>query len=243
MAESNDRWTELTRDLATRLAAFAPEWAEPVGSDPGVTIVDLIEFLGESLLTRADLSPQARTRLSDVIVQLQRAVIDCRDGVLARNRFFTGKLLTAADLAQELEYHRSSRRRHNRLLHGIGIVRGLDVSLEASPGGGDPTLLVSAGIAISPDGDELVVCEPVTLDVCQGGDTCHVTLGIVERPVDPTPEGEHTRIEESASVAVSHEVQPGHIAIARLRHDGGGWRVDSTFGASRARSGAPQAPS
>ena len=231
VAELSDaQWWELARDLSARVAVYTPDWTEPVGNDPGVTIVELFGFLGESLLSRADSSPLAQTRLRQVIQQLQRAKdIACQDGTLTRNRFFTGKLLTADDLSQEQDYHRSKQRRHNRLLHGVGVVRGLSVSLEARDAGGGPTITVSPGVAISPDGEDLVVCEPVTLDPCQGVATCYVTMSFVERPMEPTPEGEPSRIDESAEVAASEVVPPGHLAIARLLHDGSGWRVDSTF--------------
>ncbi len=237
MAKSTDpRWEILGRDLSARVAAFAPDWTDANDSDPGITLVELFGFLVESLLSRADLSPQARTRLREVIERLERADDpSCRDGTLTRNHFFSGKLLTADDLAQEQAYSRTRHRRHNRLLHGVGIVRGLGVALEPSAGGGDPTIVVSPGLAISPDGEELVVCEPVSRDVCQGVSGCYVTLGLDERPVAPTPDGEHSRIEESAAVYVSDDVPAGHLAIARLVHDGESWRPDPDFRAPRAR--------
>jgi hypothetical protein len=237
MAESTDaRWEKFGRDLSARVAAFAPDWTDSSDSDPGVTLVELFGFLADSLLSRADLSPQARTRLHEVIAQVARADDStCQDGTLTRTRFFTGKLLTADGLAQEQAYNRTRLRRHNRLLHGVGIVRGLGVALEARPGGGDPTIVVSPGLAISPDGEELVVCEPVSRDVCQGVSACYVTLGLDERPAAPTPDGEHSRIEESAEVAVSDDVPGGQLAIARLVNDGGLWRPDPSFKAPQFR--------
>ena len=237
MAESTDApWEKLGRDLSARVAAFAPDWTEASDSDPGLALIELFGFLAESLLSRSDLSPQARTRLREVIQRLERADdSSCQDGTLTRNHFYTGKLLTADDLGQEQAYHRTRYRRHNRLLHGVGIVRGLGVGLEPRPGGGDPTIVVSVGLAISPDGEELVVCEPVSREVCQGASACYVTLGLDERPAAPTPEGEHSSIEESAEVAVSDDVPAGHLAIARLVHDGGLWRPDPSFKAPRAR--------
>jgi hypothetical protein len=248
MAESSEaRWKELTRDLSARVATFAPEWTEPADHDPGVTLVELLGFLADSLLSRGDVPPQARTRLRSVIERLERAdEVDCQDGTLTRTRFFAGKLLTADDLAREQDYHRSKHRRHNRLVHGVGIVRGLGVTLEARPGGGGPTIVVDPGVAISPDGEELVVCDSVMRDVCQGVEVCYVTLTLLEQPVGATPEGEHSRIEESAEVVVSDQVPPGHLAIGRLLHAGGAWRVDVTRGLAGqprsrpdARRGAP----
>jgi hypothetical protein len=237
VAQSSDAgWEALGRELSARVAVFAPDWTESNDSDPGITFVELFGFLVESLLSRGDLSPHARARLSEVIERIQRPKdSDCRDAALTRNHYFTGTLLSADDLAQEQEYERTKHRRHNRLLHGVGIVRGLAVRLEPRPGESDPTIVVLPGFAISRDGEELVVCEPVTRDVCQGVSACYVTLGLVELPADPTPEGEHSRIEETAEVAVSDDVPPGHLAIARLVHDGGVWRSDPSFNASRVR--------
>ncbi len=231
---SDDRWEELRRDLLARVAAFAPDWTEHTESDPGITLVDLFAFLAEELLSRAEQIPEARARLRDVLEQLDRAdESGCDDRSLTRPHFITGDFLTAGDLEQEQSYHRTKHRRHNRLVHGVGIVRGLAVNLEPRPAGGNPTVLVSPGVAISPDGEEVVVCESVKRDVCQGVSACYVTLALADRPVDPMPEGEYSRIEESAEVAVSEVVLPGHLAIARLLRDGGVWRSDQTFKAPR----------
>jgi hypothetical protein len=237
VAELTDAdWEELTRDLSTRVAAVAPDWTEHEANDPGVTLVELFAFLAESLLSRAEQLPDARSRLREVLARLERAADSgCQDGTLSRNHFFTGKLLTADDLEQEQSYHRTKHRRHNRLLHGVGIVRGLAVSLEPGPTGGDAAVVVSPGLAIAPDGEELVVCERVTRDVCHGESVCYVTVALVEGPSSPTPDGEPSRILESAEVALSEDIPPGHVAIARLLRDSGAWRFDPSF--TSARSG------
>lgn len=234
MAELNASWEELRRDVLARVAAFVPDWTNPADHDPGITLVELFGFLAESLLSRPDLSPRARARLRRALVALEgTAGPDCRDGTLTRTRFFAGRLLSADDLATEQAFERTKHRRHNRLLHGAGIVRGLAVELAARPGGGDPTIVVSPGVALDPIGEEQVLCEPVTRDVCQGASACYVSVGLVERPTNPTSDGESSRIEESAEIAVSHDVPPGHLPIARLLHEGGAWRVDPTFEAAR----------
>ena len=157
----DDGWAELAADLRARIAAFAPDWTEPPSGDPGITIVEVFAFLGESILARPEVAEAHRHRLHEVLARLQR-VGDrpCDDAVLTRPNFFAGKLLTAEDLTQEQAYQAGHRRRHNRLLHGVGVVRGLDVGAERGPSGGD-VVTVSPGVAISLAGDELVVCEPV----------------------------------------------------------------------------------
>lgn len=235
MAELSDAgWETLRRELSERLAVFAPDWTDFTESDPGITFVEIFGFLTEQLLYRDDLSSPARTRLLEILERFERVGIsDCDDSALARPRFYAGKFLTAEDFDQEQSYHRTKHRRHNRLLHGLGIVRGLGVRLEPRPDGDDETVVVSPGVAISPEGDELVLCEPVTRDVRQDGSACYVTLALAERPADPTPEGDHSRIEESAEVAVSEDVPRGHLAIARLLNEGGAWRSDATFNPRR----------
>ena len=47
-------WEELARDLSKRVADFAPDWTDPVGGDPGVTIVELFGFLAEYSWGRPD---------------------------------------------------------------------------------------------------------------------------------------------------------------------------------------------
>lgn len=226
-------WDELTRDLSARVAAFAPDWTEPTGSDPGITIVELFGFLTESFLSRADASSDVRVRLDEIVAQLQRADGDCRDGTLTRPHYFFGRVLSVDDFEQEQAYQRTKHRRHNRLLHGHGIVRGLDVSVEPQQPGQGPQVQVGPGVAVDPTGEELVICDAVTRDVSVAGTLGYVTVSHVEHRVDRTPEGEPLRIEESADVSVVEEISKGHLAIARLRRDDAGWRTDPTFRPTR----------
>jgi hypothetical protein len=223
-------WDDLTRDLSTRVAAFAPEWTEPTGNDPGITLVELFGFLAESLLSRDDGYPEVRARLDELVARLQRADgSECEDATLTRPRYFFGKSLSVDDFGQEQSYHRTRHRRHNRLVHGHGILRGLGVSLEPQQPGQVTQVHVSPGVAIDPTGEELVVCDPVTRDVSVAGSVCYLTASLVERLVDPTPEGEHRSIDESAEIAVVERVPRGHLAIARLRRGSAGWRADPQF--------------
>ena len=70
-----------------------------------------------------------------------------------RNNFFSGRLLTAADLQLEQNYFREKQRLHNRALHGFGIVSGLEVSRRRDK------LVITAGLALDCEGNEIVVPE------------------------------------------------------------------------------------
>jgi len=228
-------WDDLVRDLTARVAVFAPDWTEHTDSDPGVTIVQLFAFLTESLLYRQDGSPRDVARLREIVERLERVHASrCADGTLTRNRYYTGKLLSVADFEQEQQYLRTRHRRHNRLLHGVGIVSGLDVSVEAGQAGEEPVVVVSPGLAISQDGEELLLCERARhASVCLGKDVCFVTVRLVERPTNVDAGGEASRIEEYAEIAVVEDVAPGLLTIARLRRAGDTWQPDANFEPAR----------
>jgi hypothetical protein len=227
-------WDALARDLAQRVSAFAPDWTDFNDSDPGVTIAELFAFLAESLLAGPGQSPRATARLRDVLTRLERLDrAPCPERTPTRVRYFTGQLLSAADLQQEQDYHRSRQRRHNLMLHGVGIVSGLDVGIQPASRGQGPRVEVSPGVAIGPDGEELLVCEPLTGDVCQGGSPCYVTVRLGEKTTAPTSGGEASRIEEAAELAIVEAVPPTNLAIARIRRDGKAWRLDPGFQPAR----------
>src|SRR6185503_16060610 len=78
-----------------------------------------------------------------------------------RPNFFSGRLLTADDLREEQEYHREKHRRHLQMLHGFGVVDGLQVDV-ASDG---TTISVEPGMAIDPYGREIVLDDLMVLPI------------------------------------------------------------------------------
>lgn len=76
----------------------------------------------------------------------------------SRINFFHGRLLSAGDLAHEQAQARERQWLHNRLLHGHGVVTGLDVSVD-----GD-RLHVSPGVALDTLGREIVLASRGCLD-------------------------------------------------------------------------------
>lgn len=87
---------------------------------------------------------------------------------LCRPRFFAGQLLTDEDLRRLDHYIVGKNRLHNRALHGWGVACGLEVV--CTPCGDGAT--VRPGYAVSPCGDDIVVCEAAHVDVCALIDRC-----------------------------------------------------------------------
>ncbi|UFJ38945.1 hypothetical protein LOK74_12705 [Brevibacillus humidisoli] len=83
---------------------------------------------------------------------------DTRYYPFERNRYFYGKLLTVRDFESEQKYINDKRRLINRLLHGAGVISGLQVVAVD-----DKTISVEMGAALDALGREIIVASPVTL--------------------------------------------------------------------------------
>lgn len=81
---------------------------------------------------------------------------------LCRPRFFAGQLLTEEDLNRLETYIIEKNRLHNRYLHGWGVVCGLKVRCHPCPG----YVTITSGYAISPCGDDIIVCNDDTINLC-----------------------------------------------------------------------------
>ena len=75
-----------------------------------------------------------------------------------RNRYFYGKLLTVRDFESEQKYFNDKRRMMNRLLHGSGVLTGLQVIAVD-----EKSVSVEMGAAIDALGREIVVPSPMTM--------------------------------------------------------------------------------
>jgi hypothetical protein len=153
-----------------------------------------------------------------------------------RLRFFDGQLLTAKELQAEQEYHIEKRRRHNRLLHGFGVVNGLAVTVDAGPA---TVVLISPGLAVDGYGNEILVESPVRIDlgVCTS-DTCFVTIEFTETATDPVPglNGglEFSRVTEGSAARIATEdpketTNAPQLGLARLIRADGHWVVDHAY--------------
>ncbi len=123
------------------------------------------------------------------------------EGNLERVRYFTGQLLSVEDLQQEQQYLLARLRRHNRFLHGWGVVGGLDVSLESPE-----QVRVKPGLAIDCAGNEIVVAAETRLSLTGLVVPQFVAVAYAETAVKPMPavggDVEFTRTREEAQVVL-----------------------------------------
>jgi hypothetical protein len=86
---------------------------------------------------------------------------------LCRPRFFAGQLLTEDDLNRLDDYIVAKNRLHNRHLVGWGVSCGLEVVCSpCDPGKSRGRVLVRPGYALSPCGNDIIVCQDQPVDIC-----------------------------------------------------------------------------
>ncbi len=159
-----------------------------------------------------------------------------------RPHFFTGKLLTADDFQREQDYFRGKSRLHNRFLHGWGIVAGLGVTIDH-----ESTVVVSPGLALDCEGNELVLPEPERIALSGLTGRHYVTIQYLEVPVGQQPslqgEPEFSRVREAVRLELgSSDLVAGHsgmgpgspgcgqchgLCLGRITQHGAHWRVVS----------------
>ena len=175
---------------------------------------------------------------------------------LKRLRFFTGQLLTAESFELEQKYFREKLKRHNRALHGFGIISGLRVIVAAGQ------IVVEPGLALDCEGNELVVGNAVVLSpiTCDWG-SAYLQVAFAEVYSDPVPRNgialttpaesceldivEASTITEGCELMVAEEnSNRGHrhlrarwlacgqihpLTIAKLKRNAQGWRVERGY--------------
>lgn len=167
---------------------------------------------------------------------------------LERPRFFSGRLLTAADLALEQQYFREKLKRHNRSLHGFGIVSGLKVNVNSGQ------IIVNPGLALDCEGNEIVIREAQSIQpealtaTTEGRRTAYVNIRYVEESCNLVLV---SGVEEASTVKEGFEIdllqqnhnrdhrhaharwltcgKPHALTIAKLKHSVQGWRVDRRY--------------
>jgi hypothetical protein len=109
----------------------------------------------------------------------------CADtGFAERPRFFPRQMVTPDDLTLGQDYIRNKMRRHNRYLHGWGVVCGGRVVLPATPQAWK--VVVQTGYFLGPYGDEIMIDHDRCFDLrsqCLSGVTGDPCAGSVPDPM------------------------------------------------------------
>lgn len=86
---------------------------------------------------------------------------------LARNHYFTGKLLVERDFTDEQSYMLEKQLRHNAVLHGAGCVSGLRVKQHPEPARRSDFVVIEPGMALDRYGHEIWVRQEEFFNVQQ----------------------------------------------------------------------------
>jgi hypothetical protein len=166
---------------------------------------------------------------------------------MKRVRYFNGQVLSVNDLETEQRYFREKLKRHNRHLHGSGVVFGLEVSIE------DHKVRVSPGFALDCTGEEIAVTAAVLIDPPKDQRFAFLMIAYKEEKTDPIPalSGAEddtmlpSRIEEGYQLLfepddpyIGHQGdtamwmpcnQPHALPLAKLVRRWDAWEVDPWF--------------
>lgn len=254
MPLSETQWTALAGDLQHALARVAPEWTDLNMHDPGVTVLEVLAYaLTDLQYRRSPLDDRARLlarRVAECAGALAASASgagDCEAG-LQRVNFMQGMVLGVDDFRTEQDYARTRLNRRNRVLHGMGIVDGFEVTVQRDAGGS--RVAIAPGLAFDPAGNEIFLDRPVVYVLsAQGGflfvlltyaeQLCRSAPTVASDPLDATNDAtvtRPTRIAETFRAELAPVPAADALAIARLLQVRGRWRVDPTFKAMRTRS-------
>ncbi|HKO63101.1 MAG TPA: hypothetical protein VJV03_18210 [Pyrinomonadaceae bacterium] len=159
---------------------------------------------------------------------------------LSRPHYLAGKLLTADDFHQEQTYVIEKFKRHNRSLHGFGVVFGL----RATTGAGK--IKISAGMALDCEGNEIIIPSEQTLPPpAFDSKVAFITVKYSEHCEGVVPTDEPAAIVESVEFIFTTDNQnKGHrhlkarwltcgkvhgLTLAKLRKGQTGWQVDRSY--------------
>ncbi|MGE5139987.1 MAG: hypothetical protein ACM3JD_11015, partial [Rudaea sp.] len=102
---------------------------------------------------------------------------------IRRVHYFNGEFLDAEDFTCEQDYHKDARRRHNQWLHTFGVAGGLQVTWPVE-GAGPNVVKISAGMAITSEGKELVLLTAFEWTI-ENPVTGYVIISAREECLDP----------------------------------------------------------
>lgn len=254
MPFNETQWTAFAGDLQDALARVVPEWTDLNTHDPGVTVLEVLAYaLSDLQYRRSPLDDRARL-LARRVAERAGALAasspgdgDCAAG-LQRVNFTQGMVLGVGDFRTEQDYARTRLNRRNRLLHGMGIVDGFEVTVQRDTSGS--RVAIAPGLAFDPAGNEICLDRPMMYALpAQGGfllvlltyaeELCRSAPTVASDPLDAANDAtvtQPTRIVETFMAELAPVAAADALAIARLRQVRGRWRVDPAFKALRARN-------
>lgn len=97
---------------------------------------------------------------------------DIYDKTFERNNYYFGKLMRAQDFQTEQSYFNEKRWLINRMVHGWGVVCGLDVEIVSGNGNEKDKIKIEPGLAIDCFGREILVCEPQFIPIIPEASEC-----------------------------------------------------------------------
>ncbi len=124
---------------------------------------------------------------------------------LCRPRFFPGQLLTDEDLNRLQRYVIDKNRLHARYLHGWGVACGLEVVCDPCT---SSNVVVRTGYALSPCGDDIIVCNDHSVNVCELIEQCRPQTGVVCDPPYHQPPRECRDGTEPWVLAICYDERP-----------------------------------
>ena len=243
---TDEQWQALANVLARDMAQVAPDWTAHNTHDPGITVLELLAYALTDLQYRTtSIDVQSRV-LARHVAQLAHSLA-CKGGIgdcppgLQRLNYFTGRVLSADDFTAEQDYIRQKTHRHNRALHGSGIVTGLRVTLERT--GSKAQVVITPGLAFNNRGEEIEVGAPAALPLPARGKSLQVLLRYAEQPCRPVPAPtadpeepvRFSRTAETFSASVATSGDDMAVALARVNFSRGRWALDRKFKPARVR--------
>src|SRR5215216_1581230 len=149
-----------------------------------------------------------------------------------RRKYTYGMVLSAEDFEQEFAYFSDRMRWLNRMVLGYGTVEGLEVTSSEDTA---TSILVNAGMAIDPQGNEILLPSAVECPFPDEEKVVYLVLYWAERDTDPLPapdaDGKEngtvpSHVEEFAVLkyeADQSNDKPTGVALARLKTVRGKW--------------------
>lgn len=142
-------------------------------------------------------------------------------GPVRRNRYFTGKMMTAADFEADTLYLLGLHRLHNQVCHRWGVQHGLDVDRDPDCPG---NVTVDPGVATDQCGRDLVLTRKRSVPVVTS--SALLCAKYTSTPVDEvapvstasplTPSPEFNRFEDGVTLEWVDQPTPEHVPLATV---------------------------